>query len=122
MPTPNSLTSISNTVQRYFEGMHFGDASRLRDAFHADAFLVGHYQGAFTRQSLDEWISEVDGLPKPHEQGEPFDMKIIATDVTGRAASVKVAVLYMGLRFTDYLTLMEIGDGWKVMHKAYHHD
>jgi hypothetical protein len=42
--------------------------------------------------------------------------------VTGRVAMAKVAVLYEGLRFTDYLTLVKFDDNWKIINKAYHHE
>jgi hypothetical protein len=116
------LVSIGKTVQSYFEGMHHGDTARLRSVFHADAYLFGYFQGAFSRMSLDEWMTEVEGMAKPSDEGEPFDMIVVATDVTGRCASVKVALLYAGLRFTDYLTLLKFDDAWKIVNKAYHHD
>lgn len=116
------LNPIGQTVQRYFEGMHFGDTSRLREACHDDAYLMGYYQGAFTRQSLEEWCREVESLPKPAERGDPFEMRIVGIDVTGRIATVKAAVLYLEVRFTDYLTLVQFDDGWKIVNKAYCHE
>ena len=122
MSEPELLTAITRTVQSYFEGMHCGDVSLLRNAFDPAACVVGFYQGTFMRQTLDEWMSEVEGLPKPREQGEPFEMKIVTLDVSGRLAYVKVAILYLGLRFTDVLTLVQFDEGWKITHKAYRHD
>ncbi|MEY8879447.1 MAG: nuclear transport factor 2 family protein [Leptothrix sp. (in: b-proteobacteria)] len=122
MTSTATLSAIEDTVQAYFEGLHHGDSARLRQVFHADARIVGHHQGAYASQSLDEWLAEVDTLPKPVEQGERVDMHIVAIDATGEAAAVKVAVLYLGLAFTDYLSLLCQGGAWVVMHKTYHHD
>jgi protease I len=61
-------------------------------------------------------------MSKPVEDGEVFDMRIVATDVTGRTATVKVALLYATMRFTDYLTLMQIEGTWRIVNKSYHHD
>jgi protease I len=122
MNAVNELVAITETVQNYFDGMHLGDTHLLRKAFHVDAFLFGYYHGEFSRISLEEWMAEVEGMPKPSESGEPFDMRLVATDVTGRTATVKVALLYAGLRFTDYLTLMQFEGNWKIVHKTYHHD
>ncbi len=118
----NELVAIGRTVQSYFEGMHQGDTSRLRAVFHPDACLFGYYQGVFSRMSLDEWMTEVEGMAKPLESGEQFDMRIVATDITGRCATVKVALSYAVLRFTDYLTIMQFDDAWKIVNKACHHD
>jgi protease I len=118
----NELLAINKTVQDYFEGMYYGDPARLGLAFHPQAFLFGYYHGEFSHDSLEAWMQEVLNTPKPSESGEPFDMRIVATDLTGQVAQVKVAVLYLGLRFTDYLTLVKFGDGWKIVNKAYQHD
>ena len=122
MSAVSEILSIGETIQIYFDGMHQGDTARLRKAFHADAFLFGYYHGEFSRISLEEWMAEVEGMAKPSDSGEIFDMRIVATDITGPTATVKVALLYAGLRFTDYLTLMKFDNTWKIINKSYHHD
>jgi hypothetical protein len=122
MSATDELLTIGETVQTYFEGMHHGDVGRLRAVVHSDAFVAGYYQGTYTRQSLTEWMTEVEGLDKPAESGEAFDMRIVSIDISARVAMVKVAVLYLGLRFTDYLTLAKITEQWSIVHKAYVHD
>lgn len=120
MPAETEMLAIGKTVQDYFDGMHLGDTARLRKALHADAFLFGYYQGEFSRVSREEWMSEVEGMDKPVETGEVFDMRIVAIDVTGPIAQVKAAELYAGLRYTVYLSLMRIGDSWVIVNKLYH--
>ena len=122
MSAVSEILSIGETIQIYFDGMHQGDTARLRKAFHADASLFGYYHGEFSRISLEEWMAEVEGMAKPSDSGEKFDMRIVATDITGPTATVKVALLYAGLRFTDYLTLMKFDNTWKIINKSYHHD
>jgi hypothetical protein len=65
-------------------------------------------------------MSEVEGFNKT--SGEAFDMRTILIDVTTRIAIVKAAVLYLGLRFSDYLTLAKLANKWCIVHKAYEHD
>jgi hypothetical protein len=120
MQASNTLNSIGKTVQSYFDGMHFGDTNRLRSAFRPDAFLFGCYHGEFSRMSFEEWASEVEGMDKPSETGEVFDMVIVSIDVTGPTAQVKVSELYAGVRYTGYLSLMMIDENWKIVNKLYH--
>ena len=47
----------------------------------------------------------VESRPIPAASGAPYDMEIVAMDVTGTAATVKVQDVYYGLRLTEYLTL-----------------
>jgi len=120
MQASSTLNSIAKTIQTYFDGMHFGDTSRLRSAFHPDAFLFGYYHGEFSRMSFEDWMTEVEGMDKPSETGEVFDMVIVSIDVTGPTAQVKVAELYAGVRYTAYLSLMIVEENWKIVNKLYH--
>lgn len=122
MPSTTEMLAIGKTIDNYFEGMHHGDTQRLRSALHADAFLFGYYHGEFSRVSLEEWMAEVQAMDKPVQTGEVFDMRIVAMDVTGPMAQVKAAELYAGLRYTVYLSLMQIGAQWKIVNKVYHSD
>jgi protease I len=99
--------------------MHFGDTGRLRSVFHPDACLFGYYHGEFSRMPLEDWMTEVEGMDKPSETGEVFDMVIVATDVTGPTAQVKVAELYAGYRYTAYLSLVLLDGSWTIVNKLY---
>jgi protease I len=122
MDASSELTSIVKTVQSYFDGMHFGDTSRLRSVFHPDACLFGYYHGDFSRMPFEDWMAEVEGMDKPSETGEVFDMAIVAVDVSGPTAQVKAAELYAGARYSVYLSLALIDGNWKVINKLYHSD
>jgi hypothetical protein len=116
------LERITQTIQYYFDGMYYRDLARLRQAFHPHAYLFGYRQEQCLHLSVDEWFKMVEARPMPTDSGEPYDMRIISTDVTGAVATVKVADLYQGLRFTDYLTLLKTGDTWVIVNKAFHID
>ena len=122
MQDPTALQAISATIEDYFQGMYHRDLARLRKAFHPTACLYGHYKGTFARVPLDEWLKAVESRPIPAEAGEAFDMRIVATDVTGQVGTVKVADLYRGLRFTDYLSVARIDGQWVIVNKTFHHD
>src|SRR4051812_9319690 len=116
------VEDIHAVVHEYFDGLYRMDEPRLRGAFHPDACLFGHLRGKFTRSTLDQWLGRIGAQPAPSESGEPFDMRIVSTDVTGDAATVKVAELYRNLRFTDYLTFLRLDGRWRIVNKAYHHE
>ena len=118
----SDLDLITQTVQYYFDGMYHGDIELLKKAFHADAFLFGYLSGDYMHFSAKDWFNVVKERPAPSKEGEEYDMRIVSTDVTEDAATVKVADLYMGLRFTDYLTLSKLDDKWVIINKAFHHD
>ena len=60
MQTTSEIQAISATVQDYFEGMYYRDTRRLRKAFHPQAYLFGHLQGAFVHVPLGQWLGMVE--------------------------------------------------------------
>ncbi len=118
----SDLESISQTIHLYFEGMYHSDTEKLKRAFHPQASLYGYLEGELVIIPLDNWLAHVRGVPAPVENGEEYDMKIVSTDVTGAVAVVKVADLYLGKRFTDYLSLVKAEDHWLIVNKVFHYD
>ena len=116
------LEGIRTTVDDYFLGMYHSDTDRLARAFHPDSFLTGYYQGNFSRFSVGDWMGMVGKTPAPAEKGEAYDMNIVSMDITENVAVVKVKDFYLGLWFTDYLTLLKIDDAWKIVNKSFHHE
>ncbi|MBW1710798.1 MAG: nuclear transport factor 2 family protein [Deltaproteobacteria bacterium] len=118
----SDLELITKTIQLYFDGMYHSDVEKLRKAFHPNANLYGYLEGELALIPLDNWLAHVRGVPAPFENGEEYDMRIVSTDVTGAVATVKVADLYIGRRFTDYLSMVKIDDGWVIVNKTFHYD
>jgi hypothetical protein len=118
----NDLEQIRQTVQLYFDGMYLSDVTQLKQAFHPAAFLMGYFEGNFAHIPLTNWLEMVEKTPAPSKNGEAYDMKIVSIDITETVAVVKVADLYLGLRFTDYLSLVNTGDSWVIVNKVFHHE
>ena len=118
----NAIEMIRKTVQCYFEGLYHSDIGKLKLAFHSKAQVIGYFQGSLLFNSIDEFMDFVKATPAPAENGEPYDMEIVSMDITGDAAVVKVADLYLGLRFTDYLSLLKIDGEWRIINKLFGHE
>lgn len=113
------LSAINNTVQSYFLGMHHRDIAMLRRIFHPDAQLFGYLVGEFEKLSLSQWLDKISHMPIPSENGEIFSMQIVTIDISGGIACVKVKLLYHGLQFIDYLSLVEIDSRWLIVNKTF---
>jgi protease I len=122
MSEASTVQAITLVVHKYFDGMHLGEPALLEKCFHRDAYLIGFYHGEYMRETASEWIEVVRTSPKPIESGAPFDMEIATIDISGPTALVKVTALLDGLMYTDYLTLMQMPDGWQIVHKTYYHN
>ena len=46
-------------------------------------------------------------------------MRLVSLDLNENAAIIKVKDLYLGLWFTDYLSLLKIDNEWLIVHKVF---
>ena len=111
--------AIEALVQDYFLGMYEGDVARLARIFHPQCWLYGESRGASHEFAVAGFIEQFASEPAPKAAGEPYDMQLVSLDRTGAVAVAKLAVLYQGRRYTDYLTLQKTGSGWRIVNKAF---
>jgi hypothetical protein len=117
-----NLESIQQTVQYYFDGLYHSNIEKLKKAFHPNAQVIGYFQGNLVFNSLEQFLEFVKATPAPSKSSEEYDMKIVSIDVTGDVSVAKVADLYLGLRFTDYLSFLKIDGEWVIVNKMFHHE
>ncbi|WP_223511245.1 nuclear transport factor 2 family protein [Pseudomonas sp. GL-B-19] len=110
---------ISVVIRNYVEGMVFADEVLLRHAFHPACHIIGHYHGELEWSSLDDFISAIKAEGPAPKEVKPF-WETISVDITGDAAAVKVMDDYIGMRFTDYLSLLKINERWMIVNKLYY--
>ena len=103
----------------YLEGMLYADEARLRRAFHPQSLIVGHFRGGLECDPVDAFVAAVKAegaVPA----GSPYRAAIVAIDVTGDMAVVKVTNDYLGTSFTDYLTMLKHAGRWQIVNKAFY--
>ncbi|MGV8889333.1 MAG: nuclear transport factor 2 family protein [Pseudomonas sp.] len=110
---------ISVVVRNYVEGMVFADEVLLRQAFHPACRIIGHYHKELEWLSLNDFISAIKAEGPAAKEVKPF-WETVSVDVTGDAAAVKVIDDYVGMRFTDYLSLLKINERWMIVNKVYY--
>lgn len=111
---------IHQVVRNYIEGMVFADEPLLRQAFHPSCRIIGHYHKELEWLSLDDFIAAINSDGPAAYDATPF-WQVISVDITGDAAVVKVIDDYVGMRFTDYLSLLKVDDRWVIINKLYFH-
>lgn len=109
---------INLVVRNYVEGMVFADEALLRQAFHPACRIIGHYHKELEWLSLDEFVSAINSEGPAATSTTPF-WEVLSIDITGDAAAVKVVDDYVGMRFTDYLSLLKIDERWTIINKLY---
>lgn len=111
---------ITLVVRNYVEGMVFADEALLRQAFHPACRIIGHYHKELEWLSLDEFIAAIQSEGPAASDTTPF-WQVLSVDVTGDAAVLKVIDDYVGMRFTDYLSLLKIDQRWTIINKLYYY-
>ena len=112
--TQTSIWSSAITWSAWFRPTK----SLLRQAFHPACRIIGHYHGDLEWLSLDDFVAAIKAEGPAPSDTKPF-WEIQSVDVTGDAAAVKIIDDYMGMRFTDYLSLLQIDGGWVIINKLY---
>ncbi|HEX8593409.1 MAG TPA: nuclear transport factor 2 family protein [Pseudomonas sp.] len=113
------IKAVQLTVQHYVEGMVYAREAALRQAFHPDCRIIGHYHGKLEWLTLDDFIESIVS-EGPAQEGVEARWEVQTLDVTGDAAAVKVTDEYMGIAFTDYLSLLKIDKHWRIINKLYY--
>jgi Putative lumazine-binding len=119
--TGSDTAAITRAVDLYVEGMRNGDAAKLREAFHPDAWMFGSLAGTRYDEPIGELIAMVDG--QPVDVDGSFQARVISVEQVGDAA---FAVLeeqgFWGtVSFTDFFTLAQIDSTWRIVNKTFAH-
>jgi len=117
----SDLHDIEQVLQTYFDGLYEGDTSKLARAFHPVAHLFSSEDGKLEDMSQEQWFA----LVKARQSAQSRDLTrrdwVVQIDRSGpHTACAKVHCQIPPRYFTDYLTLVKLGDGWKIVSKTYH--
>jgi Putative lumazine-binding len=108
---------VRQTVETYLHGLKFNDVPSFKKAFYPEAklFFVKK-DGTLGQLTQEQWYQGFAESAGKQEEGE---LSIVATDITGKAASVKVREVYPTSVYTDYVSLLKLGAEWKIVSKVY---
>jgi hypothetical protein len=126
-PEPYALRSaeafgeLAQTAQRYFDMIYNGDMSLFDTVFHSDARLFTIENGEPVFRSLDDYRTILSQRTSPAALGAPREDELIAIDVASPTqALIKLKLRIDQAAFLDYLTLLRVNDGWRIVSKTYH--
>jgi hypothetical protein len=106
---------IQSLIDGYFNGLHEGDSQRLQTLFHADTVLKAPH----LRRTLAEWLALVAQRPVPQQRGDAFAYRLLAIDINGDQAMVKVLCPLLGSTYIDFLGLLREQGKWLIVNKMY---
>ncbi|MDX6197607.1 MAG: hypothetical protein QOJ79_758 [Actinomycetota bacterium] len=109
---------ITAKIEGYVLGCQKGDEATLKDVFHADARMFGAVGDTRYDISIVPGMSQaVTDMPTVDH-----DARILSIDISGDAASVKLAESrFWGQDFVDFFLLNRIDGEWQIVAKSFSH-
>jgi hypothetical protein len=118
---PSDLDDIEHVLQAYFDGMYEGDLAKLARAFHPVAHLFSSEDGKLADMSQEQWFELLRSRQSPQSRDLSRRDWVVQIDRSGpTTAFAKVQCQVPPRYFTDYLTLVKLAEGWKIVSKTYH--
>ena len=111
----NEFELIMSLVRDYFDGLHYGEVSKLRAIFHPDAYL----KAPSLRRSLEQWLEAVANRPIPNQQGQAYDFKLLSIEIVKDQAMVKLECPLFDHFYIDFLSLLKENGRWLIVNKMY---
>ena len=112
----DEAAAIQAVIDQYVEGARSGDVSRLRAIWFDHARITGWRGGELVDLDADAFcrrVAEAGGVPE-------VEARTVSIDRSGLAASARIELRgWGGGRFTDFLTLLNGPDGWRVSGKVF---
>ena len=120
----DGLKEVVSVVRTYLDGLHEGDVTKLAKTFHESCHLYSQGEGGtLTDLPRGKWLDLVASRPSAKSRGLARTDRIVSVDFSGpETAFVKVECSIHPLYFTDYLTLLRLTEGWRVVSKTFRTD
>lgn len=124
MTTTDTVTereAIERVAQLYAEGAGSGDAAKLRQAFHEDAWMYGTIGGKRSDMPIAKMIELLAAQPLDSDGG--YTTRIASVEQVGDAAVVRLEEegCWGSLSFVDFFSLARIDGTWKIVNKTFAH-
>jgi Putative lumazine-binding len=117
------IKSIEAVVWTYLDGLYEGDTAKIGLAFHEGSHLYSMHEGDVSDLPRDKWFEFVKGRESPKSKGLKRSDRIVSLDLAGpETAFVKLECSIHPRYFTDYLTLLKLKNGWRVVSKTFRTD
>jgi len=114
------LDEIRSTIQHYFDGLYHGDIERMQRAFHPCCHLYSGMEGGIQDESAPDWFRRIQNRVSPASEGAARRDRIIFIDLNeSGSALVKVQVQAPSGRYSDYLSMLKLREGWRIVAKVF---
>ena len=113
--------AIEGAVRLYIDGASKGDAAKLKQAFHDEAWMFGSIGDQRFDMPIGQMIEIVTGQPLDSDGG--YRARITSVEQVGDAATARLEEegCWGNVSFVDYFALAKIDGTWKIVNKTFAH-
>ncbi|TGS43741.1 MULTISPECIES: nuclear transport factor 2 family protein [unclassified Mesorhizobium] len=115
-----NYSDVAEMLGQYFDGLYNCDAPLLGHVFHPKAQLATVSEGNLATVDIPGWLEVVAKRESPASRKEARVDRILSIEFGSQnTASARVQCAIGPKLFTDFLSLVLLADGWKIMAKVY---
>lgn len=112
--------AVTAVLNHYFDGLYDCDAHLLGTVFHAKGQLATVSDGDLVLVDVPTWLDAVAKRESPARRGEARIDRIVSVEFGSESTALARVQCAIGPKlFTDFLSLLRIGNDWKVISKTY---
>ena len=112
----NTLRALA---QVYFDAAYDMDAEQFQSIFHPLSAVtrIGD-DGEVSVMPIETWLAGVRNATAPRKLGLERKDEIVAINVSGHLALIKLKLQMPPRHFTDLLSCLKVQGGWKIVQKV----
>jgi hypothetical protein len=119
--TATDREAITRTVQLYIDGSSTGDVSKLKEAFHEQAWMFGSLGGQRVDIPIAQMFEMVAG--QPMDSAGTYSARVTSVEQVGdvATATLEETGCWGAVSFVDIFALARIDGAWKIVNKVFAH-
>ena len=111
--------AITKTLRNYIDGPNEKNVEKLKSAFARTATIFYVREQKLVEIKLEDFFKHIEaGWADPQEH-EVVAREILLIDVFDNAAIAKIQANFSDGKAIDYISLLKIGDKWKIVNKIF---
>jgi hypothetical protein len=113
--------AITGVVQLYIDGVAKGDAAKLKEAFHEQAWMFGSLGGSRYDVPISQLIEMA--VSQPLDSDGSYKARITSVEQVGDAATATIEEdgCWGSVSFVDFFSLTKVDGSWKIVSKTFAH-
>ncbi|SEE64157.1 Putative lumazine-binding [Rhizobiales bacterium GAS191] len=121
MPDAQTIASLLDAVERYFDLMFDSDVTRFDHVFAKIAQLHGLRDAKVRLLTSNEYKALLQSSPSPKSSNAPRQQEILMVDFASPTQAIaKVRVRVGAIQYLDYLSYHRIDETWLITAKSFH--